>query len=202
VLKRRKNLLMNSTDQAVADPAVKSSPSRKPRLERVASLKPCEMPLAQEDKSVLYQMCYVTFAGKQTYKPCTKGVYQKITGQKLDYHKKSDFVLTFDRQGNTEIVTHIVEQPKPDLMPGFKREDEKKEASNALIIALYGDGSLAPINVPERVTESTIQSVMDHISEADSDILPGSRLGDHVVLERREVVGATEIHVDPMPRPE
>ncbi len=193
---------MESTNQTVTETVAKPQPSRKPRLERVASLKPCEMPLEQEDKSILYQMCYVTFTGKQIYKPCTKGVYQKITGQKLDYHKKSDFVLTFERKGQEEIVSHIVEQPKPDLMPGFKREEEKKESSNVLIIALYSDGSLAPINVPERVTETTIQSVMDHISGADSDILPGSRLGEHVVLERREVVGATEIHVDPMPRPE
>lgn len=173
--------------------------SRKPLLLRVASLKPCDIPDSKPD-GVHYFMWYVTMTGKQTKHECSKGIYALITQQTLDYHKKSDFVLTINPQSN--VVTHIVEQPKPDTMPGFKREEEQKEGSKALIIALYPDTSMSPIHVPEKVSEATIQEVMDAIGATEDSISPGVKVGNYVVLEKREVVGATEISVDPMPRTE
>ncbi len=195
--------MSNIADQPPAGSVAKVpevAPSRKPRLERVASLKPCEMPQSLGDGSIRYQMCYVTATGKQVYKDCTKAVYQKITAgtPPLDFRKKSDFVLTIDVVKN--LVTSIVEQAKPDTMPGFTREDEKKAESNAIIFKLYPDTSVMLTSVPERVSEATIQQIQDAIEATEETILPGMKLASYTVLEKREVVGATEIHVDPMPR--
>lgn len=185
---------------AVATPKTKSTPgneSRKPSLLRVASLKPCEMPL-EVAGGVTYRMVYVTMNGKQVVHPCTKAVYNLIVTTKPDFDKKSDFVLTLDP--STDVVTHLTKQPKPDGMLGFKKEAEGVINSKAVILSLYSDGSLAPIHVPERVTENTIEEIMTAVRETTDELTPGIKVGRYVVLERREITGATEIHVDPMAR--
>jgi UDP-N-acetyl-D-mannosaminuronate dehydrogenase len=41
---------------------------------------------------------------------------------------------------------------------------------------------------------------MTAVQEAADELTPGIKVGRYVVLERREITGATEIHIDPMPR--
>lgn len=170
---------------------------RRPRLLRVASLKPGL--IEETDGGSTYKLCYVTMEGKQVYHICDKSVFLKVAMAKLDFHKKSDFVLSIDPESNR--ITQITEQAKADSMVGFKKEGpDGKEDSKAVIISLWPNGSVSPLHVPERVTESTIQAMMDAICNATDDIDPGSKLGDYTVLKTTKEVGSTEIHIDPMPR--
>jgi len=189
---------MDSTETKTAEP-VRPAKAKTTRLLRVASLKPCELPIEEESTGkVKYQMVYVTSGGKQVTQECTKAVYNRIRLGSLDYHKKSDFTLTIDKA--TEVVSNIVEQPRPDSMPGFKREDPAQEAPKHLVLGLYPDGSIDPRSIPEKVSPALLQEIIDAVEASEDDLKPLTPVGRFAIMERRELVGATELTIDPMPR--
>ncbi len=190
---------MDSTETKTTTAPAKPVRAKTTRLIRVVSLKPCELPIEEEGSGkIKYQMVYVSGGGTQVTKECSKLVYNRITGGSLDYHKKSDFTLTIDKA--TEVVIGIVEQLRPDLMPGFKREDPAQEVPKHLVLALYPDGSIDPRSIPDKVSPAILQEIIDAVEASDEDLKPLTPVGRFAIMERRELVGATELTIDPMPR--
>ena len=189
---------MSETPTLNRPKAIKSGSG--PKLLRVAALKPPEKP---EDKNgeIAYCIHYVMMDGKAILNhACTKNIYTWLRNERPWMRVRSNWVLAIDRQ--TNVVTHVTETPKPDLLPSFKKTPEEgKEAPSKLVkIALFPDGSSAAIHIPERVSEDIVAEIQQEIANAEEELHPGTGLGRFVLAKREEEQGQTIFHVDPMPR--
>lgn len=178
----------------------KTTPATRPaktRLIRVAAIK--ELPLPVETPSgVKFALTIVTAAFKQEDVACTKEVYEWAKTARPSYHVHSEWVITTD--ATTGVITRVMETPKPNSMPGFTKVEDGREASKCVVISLYPDGSSAVTGLPERANEAIATEIQNAVTDVEVPIHTGMQVGRFVVTEKREVFGATEIHVDPMPK--
>ena len=169
----------------------------KTKLIRVASIK--EPPLPQETPAgTKFALTVVTLNFKQEDLACTKEVYATVKSTRPNYKVHSDWLLTVDPSSG--LIVRVTETPKPNTMPGFTRTDEGKEPSKFVVISLFPDGSSAVTGIPERTPDAIASEIQDSVTEVEDEIHTGMKVGRFIVMEKREVPGSTEIHVDPMPR--
>lgn len=184
----------------MAEELKKPTPAKKavkPKLVRIAALK--ELPTPKETPGgTQFLLTVVTATFKQEDWPCTQTVYNWARATKPAYKVHVEWVLTIDP--TTNLVTHVTETPKPTSIPGFKQVDEGKETTKFVVISLFPDGSSAVTGIPERVTEDVSSEIQTAVTDSEEPIHTGMKIGRFIVMERREVPGSTEIHVDPMPR--
>jgi len=181
-------------DTKTAQPARKAA---KPKLVRVAALKSLPAP-KETPGGTQFLLTVVTATFKQEDWACTPTVYNWAKATQPAYKVHVEWVLTIDPISG--MITHVTETPKPTTMPGFKQVDEGKEATKFVVVKLFPDGSSAITGIPERVTEDITSEIQTVVTESEEPIHTGMKLGRFIVMERREVPGSTEIHVDPMPR--
>ena len=166
------------------------------RLLRVPTLKPSRDPEGPEG-SRQYTIHYVTSAGKATEVPCTHQVYKWLAMARPWHMVQKDFVLSIDPTSGT--VVHVTEAQRPSPSPIFQRVSEGKPASKNVILTLHEDRSVRLKELPDRINDNIINEIQNAVADFEGDIHPGIKVGRFNVAEKHEVLGAVELHIDPMP---
>lgn len=173
-------------------PEVKAEKFRvRNRLLRVPTLK---VPMKPVDGK--YTIHYVTSAGKARSRvSCTKQVYDWLHATRSWNKVHSDWVLTIDP--STDTVVHVTEAPRPSTTPGFHRVTDGKPLNKNVILTLHGDGSVRLKELPDKLRDSVANDIQNAVADYEGEIHAGSELGKFKVMEKHEVLGAVELHIDP-----
>ena len=167
----------------------------KNRLLRVPTLKPSaripEGPKGHER----YAINYVTSAGKGQETPCSPQIYNWLQSTKPWRQVQKDFVLSIDP--NTGMVVHVTEVNRPSSSPGFQRVSDGKPQSKNVILTLHEDHSIRLKELPDRINDSLINEIQNAVADFEGTIHAGSKVGRFDVVEKHEVLGAVELHIDP-----
>lgn len=194
VLAQRESELTVGMDASGIPEPVKTE--KQVRTLTVAALQP---PLPPEETTpgvFKYAFEYVTRDGKVRTVACTREVYRQMDAAKSHRNKRDDFKLTIV----DGVVVGYTPIAKPDTEKSPFQTESDSDNSPFFKVALYPDKSIQEKHRPTSVSGTIADEIITAVANADSQIVPNTRVGRFVVTEVIMKTGMTEIVVDPMPR--
>lgn len=195
------NTQPESTPPVTAAPTPAAAPKKpvKSRLVRVLHIKANLSPPDDTGDEVRYSIPVVTTLFKEEQWPCTQQVYQWAQTNQPWLNVRCEWTVTVDPNQNN-LVTNVTPKEVDAGMPGFTKVAPPTEPSKYVVVRLNPDGTGSVVGIPDRCGEAIASEIQNAVMDHSEPIHSGTKVGRFIVHSRSEVPGATEIHVDPMPR--
>lgn len=172
------------------EPAVKPAAPETETI-KVVAFNPSELPEVRDGKKVFtVSVVSETFTPRKL--PCTEQVFDEVANGRLDFDKRSDFLL----QLVGGVVTEITRMDKPSAMPAFNRVPDGEPAgidNNLVVVKVAADSRVSVMSQPSRMAPGTLDVILRGVRAGSDTLKPGDRFQGGQVMEIRTQAGGTRL---------
>lgn len=158
---------------------------------KIAAFNPSELPEVRDGKKV-FTVNVVTETFSPRRLPCTEQVFDEVAAGRLDFDKRSDFLL----QLVGGVVTEVTRMDKPSAMPAFNRvpDGEPTGIDNSLVVVkVAADSRVSVMSQPPRLAPGALDAILRGVRSNLDTLKAGGRFEGGQVVEIRSQAGGTRL---------
>jgi len=158
---------------------------------KVAAFNPSELPELRDGKKV-FTVSVVSENFTPRRLPCTERVFDDVSNGRLDFDKRSDFLL----QLVDGVVTEITRMDKPSTMPTFTRAPDGEPAgidNNLVVVKVASDSRVSVTSQPPRIAPGTLDTILRGVRSGIDTFKAGDRFAGGQVVEIRNQAGGNRL---------
>lgn len=176
------------------DPVPKSAvPANPPAADtiKVVAFTPSELPELRDGKKY-FSISVVSDTYTPRRLPCTEQVFDEVANGRLDFDKRSDFLL----QLVNGVVTEVTRMDKPSHMPAFTRVtdgDVPGIDTNLVVVKVASDSRVSVMSQPPRMAPGSLDVILRGVRSGLDGLKPGVRIEGGLVTEIRSQAGGNRL---------